>query len=132
MTSKQYVRAIDVLARKFPSDPERIAREFVFFLRRNRHTGMWRKIARAFEQQRAREDGRQEIEMQVARDFSVEDREALERKTRDVNNAPQAQVIWRKNSSLMGGTRVRIGEKGYDESVERRLRALREHLRKNS
>lgn len=130
ITPKQYTRVLGALIEKYPDDARTIADRFVFAIRRNRHSGLWRRVVRLYTQKKEQESGAETIDVSTARNFSGEEREEISGVLRGVRNTPNARVLWKEDRALEGGLRCRFGETGYDESVARRMRALREHLKR--
>lgn len=128
MTPKQYVRVLQAITELYPNDAEKVADRFVFVLRRNRNVGLFSKIVRAFSEEEEREIGAETIRLQTARSFSKDILTALEAKIRSVRNDAKVKIVWSENEHLSGGVRVRIGERGYDESIARRFRSLEAHV----
>lgn len=128
ITPKQYARVLQTLQSAYPNDESIVAEKFVFLLRRNHDTGLFSKIKRAFQDLYEEKFSVDVFRVQIAQKFSSQDFQDVEEKIRFVQKSPDASVVWSENPNLLGGVFVRRGEKGYDESIARRLRSLREYL----
>ncbi len=130
ITPKQYVQILESIAQTCSNDTKKIAQQFVFVLRRNHHTVLFPKVKRMFQEHLRAKQSKETIHLQTVREFSLQDRRELEEKVRSVRKDPSADISWEENEDLMGGVRARFGEKGYDESIARRFRTLKEYLKK--
>lgn len=112
----------------YPNDLQKIAERFVFLLRRNRNAGLFAKIIREFSERVEQKNGEETVRLQTARKFSEEVQTVVEEKIRLARKTPSAKIVWSENDRLSGGVRVRIGERGYDESIARKFRSLETHM----
>lgn len=128
MTPRQYARILEVMMEMYPNDLQKIAERFVFLLRRNRSAGLFAKIIREFSERVEQKNGEETVRLQTARKFSEEVQTVVEEKIRLARNTPSAKIVWSENDRLSGGVRVRIGERGYDESIARKFRSLETHM----
>lgn len=127
---KKYVRILEAIVQMYPNDLKKAAEQFVFVLRRNHHTNLFSQVKRIFLEEQEKKNTDEIIRLQTEQTFSSEEERSIEdsiKKARDKHRS--MKILWQKGEGLIGGARVRFGDRGYDESLSRRFRSLKEHLK---
>jgi len=90
-------------------------------------TGMLRNISAALSQTLSGDSGPQQAEVTSAVELTDQEKDAIRRKL-TAENGGSLMVDFDVDDSLLGGLRVRIGDRLIDNSVATRLTNLRESL----
>lgn len=102
-------------------------RNFIAVITKNDRIGNVHEIAAAYRAELQERQGIRQAEIVTARELSEQERSALLASVGQLAGA-RIQASFKQDSSIMGGTVVRIGSTVYDGSVRGRLERLREEL----
>lgn len=124
ITPKQYVSILNWMMEKYPNDKVEVSKRFIFLLRRNHNVGLLPKIKRLYREYLEKKHDQEMVQLQSARSFSSSEKSEIEKVIRTTRK--NVTVEWKENPTLKGGAYISFGEKGYDESIARRFRALKQ------
>ncbi len=123
--ASQKLKVLDAVVGKVGAS--KVARNFLAVLVQNRRIAALGEIARLFEVEMNRRRGFSEAEVTSWRELGEEEKRALAARLEAVLGG-KVRARYKKDESLLGGARIRVGSTIYDGSVRGQLRKLKEQL----
>jgi F-type H+-transporting ATPase subunit delta len=123
--SGQKLKVLDAIVAKVGASPA--ARNFLAVLMQNRRIAALGEIARLFEVEMNERRGFSEAEVTSWRELGEDEKSSLASGLEAVLGK-KVRARYRKDESLLGGARIRVGSTIWDGSVRGRLRKLKEQL----
>ena len=123
--SSQKLKVLDAIVAKVGASP--VARNFLAVLVQNRRIAALGEIVRLFEVEMNERRGFSEAEVSSWRELGEDEKRSLASSLEAVLGK-KVRARYRKDESLLGGARIRVGSTIWDGSVRGRLRKLKEQL----
>ena len=123
--ASQKLKVLDAIVAKVGASP--VARNFLAVLVQNRRVAALNEIARLFEVEMNERRGFSEAEVTSWRELGDDEKRSLAGRVEAVLGK-KVRARYRKDESLLGGARIRVGSTIYDGSVRGQLRKLKERL----
>ena len=121
----QKLKVLDAVVAKVGASP--VSRNFLAVLVQNRRAAALPEITRLFELEMNERRGFSEAEVTSWRELGEDEKRSLALRLEAVLGK-KVRARYRKDESLLGGARIRVGSTIWDGSVRGRLRKLKEQL----
>jgi F-type H+-transporting ATPase subunit delta len=126
--ASQKLKVLDAIVAKVEASP--VARNFLAVLVQNRRIPALDEIARRFEVEMNERRGFSEAEVTSWRDLGDDEKSSLASSLESATGK-KIRARYRKDESILGGARIRVGSTIWDGSVRGQLRKLKEQLSSN-
>ena len=123
--ASQKLKVLDALAAKVAASP--VARNFLAVLVQNRRVAALGEITHLFEVEMDARRGFSEAEVTSWRDLGDDEKGSLT-KSLESATGKKIRARYKKDESILGGARIRVGTTIWDGSVRGQLRKLKEQL----
>jgi len=123
--ASQKLKVLDAVVARVGASPA--ARNFLAVLVQNRRIAALNEIARLFEVEMNERRGFSEAEVTSWRDLG-DDEKSLLASSLEAATGKKIRARYRRDESILGGARIRVGSTIWDGSVRGQLRKLKEQL----
>ena len=121
---KQHAEILyELLEGKTDSEKKIVIKKLVLFLAKNKDLSLWKQIAEEFEKYYYQQKGIERVEITTA-DGNFQLPTSNFQKT----FKKSAEIVAQKDSSLIGGIRIKIGDRMINNTIRSRLEKLKEAL----